>query len=87
MRFEFVVLFLLYLHEIVSLKPYITEMSNAGEKHMLWNKQKNTAAEQNTLPTSNSLMAVIHSRCWALVICRDLGGGDCFPHYNISVFP
>lgn len=35
MRFEFVVLFLLHLHEIVSLKPYITETSNTGEKHML----------------------------------------------------
>lgn len=35
MHFEFVVLFLLHLHEIVSLKPYITETSNTGEKHML----------------------------------------------------
>lgn len=28
MSFEFVVLFFLHLHEIVSLKPYITEMSD-----------------------------------------------------------
>lgn len=33
--FEFVVLFLLHLHEIVSLKLYITEMSDAKEKHMV----------------------------------------------------
>lgn len=32
---EFVVLFLLHLHEIVSVKLYIIEMSDAGEKPML----------------------------------------------------
>lgn len=35
MSFEFVVLFLLHLHEIVSLKPYIIEMSDSAERHML----------------------------------------------------
>lgn len=35
MRFKFVVLFLLHLHEIVSLKPYITEMKMLGETHAL----------------------------------------------------
>lgn len=57
--FEFVVLLLLHLHEIVSLKPCITETSDTGDKRVLQTKQKNTAAEWSVLPISEISVVVV----------------------------
>ena len=79
MSFGFVVLLLLHLHEIVSLKPSIIESSDTREKHVLCDKQENTAAGQMRRPLSQPRCSS-RRRCPALE--GFVGGGerDSSPH-------